>query len=315
MYFPSVRSIYRSLHCLFAVAWVASASFGATFGPGVEVSRFPAELNEISGMVESRHHQNVFWVHNDSGDAPQVYAVNTKGQLLGTYQLAGAEARDWEEMAIGPGPGGKSYLYLADIGDNSAKHESIAVYRVLEPEVSETQAAVNTEITGVTKFEFVYEDGPRDAESFFVDPLTDAFYVITKRDADRNRVYRVVAPKPDSRNTLELVATIPVTWSTAADISPDGLQILVRRYSGAEGSRFPASVAGYYWSRADASTSIVDMLRQEPEVVPLAVERQGEAICFDAEGAGFYTTSERGPGDNPPPAPLTFYSRIKNPVE
>src|SRR6185503_14763457 len=108
----------RAVGTLIAVCGLALA---ASFGPGEQITRFPAELDEISGMSQSRGNPNIFWVHNDSGDQARVYAVNRKGVLVGTYLLDGASAVDWEDMAMGPAPGGRSYLYLADIGDNSAR--------------------------------------------------------------------------------------------------------------------------------------------------------------------------------------------------
>src|SRR5262249_26664738 len=70
-------------------------------------------LTEVSGVVASRAHPPVFWVHNDSGGEPTVYAISPTGASLGAYPIAGATAIDWEDIAIGPGPErGTSYLYL-----------------------------------------------------------------------------------------------------------------------------------------------------------------------------------------------------------
>ena len=171
-----------------ALTVALALALAASFDPGQLVTRFPAGLDEISGIGQSRSSPNVFWVHNDSGDQPRVYAVNRNGVLLGTYLLEGASAVDWEDMAIGPMPGGRSYLYLADIGDNSARRMSIRVYRVLEPHVEANQAPVSETLSGVAAFDFVYEDGPRDAEGFMVDPLTGDFYIVSKREAAGNRL-------------------------------------------------------------------------------------------------------------------------------
>ena len=45
-------------------------------GPGEEVGTVadPAVV-ELSGIVASRAHPGVLWVHNDSGGAPAVYAL------------------------------------------------------------------------------------------------------------------------------------------------------------------------------------------------------------------------------------------------
>ncbi len=277
-----------------------SVCYGASFSSGVEIARFPPELDEISGIVASRSQAGIFWVHNDSGDQPRVYAVSREGNLLGTFLLEGATAIDWEDIAIGPAPSGGSYLYLADIGDNAGQRTSIRVYRVPEPRVDAAKAPVTETLNGAVAFNFVYEDGPRDAEGFMVDPLTDDFYIVTKREA-KNRLYRFHAPDPTKMNTLHQEVEFPFTGVTGAEISPDGMQVLIRRYS----ISILAVIAGSYWHRNDASTSLIDLLKQPGEIIPLAEEIQGEAIGFSADNRGFYTTTERA---GTPAAPLSYYS-------
>ena len=296
---------------LAAALLVGQALEGAvSIGPGVEVAKFPAFLDEISGLAESRSNAGVFWVHNDSGDRPRVYAVSRSGAWLGTYTLAGAKAVDWEDMAIGPATDGQSYLYLADIGDNAGRRSSIRVYRVNEPVVDANQSPIVETLSSVTSYEFVYDDGPRDAEGFMVDPLTNDFYVVSKREAEGNHLYRSVSPDSGRMNTFARVGTFSTTGTTGADISPDGLQVLIRRYSSAVFTNMPPATAGSYWSRPDASISLVTLLAQPGQTVPLVAETQGEAIAFAADGQGFYTTSEHGslPGATSSSAALTFYT-------
>ena len=294
-----------------ATLWVGSTlAAAASFTAGVEVALLPAFLDEVSGLAQSRTNPDVFWIHNDSGDQPRVYAVGRDGALLGRYALADATAIDWEDMAIGPAPDGRSYLYLADIGDNDGRRMSVRVYRVLEPLVDADRAPVVETLSGVTAYAFVYEDGPRDAEGFMVDPLTNDFYIVSKRELDGNRLYRSVSPSEGGMNTLARVGTFSLTGTTGADISPDGLQVLIRRYSSAINSMTPPARAGSYWSRPDASVSLIDLLARPGQTVPLVAESQGEAIAFAADNRGFYTTSEHGsrPGETIAQAPLTFYA-------
>jgi len=78
-----------------------------------------AMISEASGMAASRKNAGVFWVHNDSGDIGRVFAINGKGEVLGVYELAGVLARDFEDIAVGPGPEpNENYLYVGDTGDN-----------------------------------------------------------------------------------------------------------------------------------------------------------------------------------------------------
>src|SRR5262249_7387635 len=108
-----------------------------TYGPAVEAGTVDSDaIFEASGLVASRAHSGVWWVHNDSGDSARVFAISSEGALLGTFQLAGASAQDWEDIALGPGPkSGVDYLYLGDIGDNGEARENIVVWRLEEPAV------------------------------------------------------------------------------------------------------------------------------------------------------------------------------------
>ena len=81
-------------------------------------------IDEASGIVASFKNENVFWTHNDSGNQNRIYAFNNEGQHLGVYTLQNCSARDWEDIAIGPGPDeSQTYLYVGDIGDNSSQYE------------------------------------------------------------------------------------------------------------------------------------------------------------------------------------------------
>ena len=290
----------------------ATLARAASFADGVEVTKVPAFLNEVSGLAESRTNAGIFWVHNDSGDQPRMYAFNRTGAWLGRYTLAGATAVDWEDMAIAPAGDGRSYLYLADIGDNSARRSSVRVYRVREPVVHTNQSPVTETLSVVARYDFTYRDGPRDAEGFMVDPLTGDFYVVSKQEPDGNRLYRSVSPSDQAPNTLERVGTFSTTGTTGADISPDGLQVLIRRYSSTIDSSSPPARAASYWRRPDTSMSLVTLLAQPGQTVRLVAEAQGEAIAFAADNRGFYTTGEHGsrPGESTTQAALTFYAMV-----
>ena len=75
------------------------------FGPREEKGLIAAdEISEASGLVASRQNTNVLWTHNDSGDSSRLYALDTEGRDLGVYTLAEIDPRDWEDIALGPGP-------------------------------------------------------------------------------------------------------------------------------------------------------------------------------------------------------------------
>jgi hypothetical protein len=243
----------------------------------------PAQIDGASGIAASRKNAGVLWVHNDHWLAG-VFALNEKGMLLGTYMLGGASIIDWEDIAIGPGPEPNvDYIYMGDIGDNGNNRKSIAVYRVAEPNVVQlsdiNQKPANVTLWGVEKIEFVYPDGPRDAETLMLDPLTRDLYIVTKEG--RCRVYRAAYPQSTTeKTTLEYVAKLSWGMATGGDISPDGQLIIIRGYFGA--SVWVRPKDGPLW----------EAFKSEECEVPIIIESQGEAICFDANGTGYYTTSE-----------------------
>ncbi len=135
----------RSLTVALAVAFFAGIAPGAPIGAASSVcDRFsPGEreghiqdvtLDEVSGVVASRQHPGVLWAHNDSGHEPKIYGVTRTGESVGTYEIAGAENIDWEDISIGPGPSRDvSYLYVGDIGANFRERHTVTVYRFPEP--------------------------------------------------------------------------------------------------------------------------------------------------------------------------------------
>ncbi len=243
---------------------------------------------------------NVLWTHNDSGNPARIYPLSTAGANLGTYTVSGTSNVDWEDIAVGPGPvDGTQYLYIADIGDNGAGRSNVSVYRVPEPAVSDTQSAVSTSISGAVKFTFAYPDGARDAEGMFVDPLTRDIYIISKRENPKH-LYRAAYPQSTSgATTLELMTTFLTdsTWLTAADISPDGNEIIIRSTESTSGRMYVRPSGG----------SITNAFQAPPITIPLLSESQGEAIGFDPNGHGYYTTSE-GSGK-----PVYYFDRLPSP--
>ena len=50
---------------------------------------------------------DVFFAHNDSGDTARFFAVSRTSVVMQTFNLDGATATDWEDIASGPCPAGR----------------------------------------------------------------------------------------------------------------------------------------------------------------------------------------------------------------
>lgn len=265
-----------------AAAAPASAcpSFAAVASPGV---LRPAAIVEASGLAASRRTPGLLWTHNDSDEAgPQVYAFAVEGaRYLGRYALTGAKVRDWEDMAIGPGRDPEtSALYLGDIGDNNHKRQRITVYRVPEPAVDLTQPADDRRLDDVEALDFTYPDGhAHNAETLLVDPVLGDMCILTKRKRGRSDIFCAAAPL--TSGVLVHAGELDIGGlATGGAVSPDGSLIAVRTYLDAR-----------LWRR-DLARPLVDALRGPACPLPLALERQGEAITFAADARGYFTVSE-----------------------
>jgi hypothetical protein len=272
----------------------AQASLLPRFANAVQTGTIECkEINEASGIAASRKNAGVLWVHNDSGDTARVFALTTTGRHLGTYNLSGVSVIDCEDIAVGPGPvRDRSYIYLADIGDNNAVRTEVVVYRVEEPAVSVNQQPITVDLTNVETFRLKYEDGARDAETLMVDTNGD-LYIISKREI-RSRLYRVAASELTKFGTavLRFKTELPWGWATAGDILSDGSEIVVRGYNNVS-----------VWHRPSGS-NLWEAFKGKEHKVPVATEPQGEAIAYATDGLGYYTVSE---GLN---QPIYYYKRL-----
>ncbi len=234
-------------------------------------------LIEASGLAVSRIDETVLWSHNDSGDDARLYAFDTTGAPLGMFDVPGALAFDWEDMAAGPGPDGTgSYLYVGDIGDNFfIRGGKIAVYRVPDADPRVMDGAFDD----VVALTYEYPEDVYNAEALFVDPVEPALYIVTK-DKRVTSVFKGPLTATDGTVELELVATLRLDNEVSgADISWDGGVIAFRGYRSV-----------WMWVRAEGST-VADALAGEPCLAPNPDERQGEAIAFDRE-LSYWTVSE-----------------------
>jgi hypothetical protein len=251
------------------------------------------DIDEASGLVASINNPNMLWAHNDSGDKARIFLLNEQGEFKAEFTLLGVENRDWEDIAIGPGPDpAKNYLYVGEIGDNRAVYDKKYIYRFEEPRLQDA----DKKIRNVEIITYVYPDGKRDAESLFVDPLTKDIYVLSKRENNIG-IYRAAYPQSTTATiTLEKLGTMPFLYTVAADITPDGQEILTKTYN-----------AIYYWKRK-AGATIAETLMSPAVQIPYLVEPQGESIAWKRDGSGFFTLSEEANKVQPV---LYFYRRKK----
>ncbi|WP_154662523.1 hypothetical protein [Solimonas flava] len=255
-------------------------------------------LPEISGCAASHRHPGWLWLHNDSGNAPRLFAVDDRGRVQARVAIDGVAAGDWEDIARYDGADGPM-LAIADTGDNFALRRELSVLLLPEPEAGTTHAAP------ARRIRFRYPDGPRDLEAMAVDAAAGQILLLDKRRPPAT-LYALALAGPDEQ-TAQRLATVPDWWpepptpvetigasryrgaATAMDLSPDGRRLAVLNDTHWQ---VYARQSGESWARA---------LQRAPRSGRLP--RQGlpmrdtiyEALCWDAAGAGLWISGERLP--------------------
>ena len=254
-----------------------------------ELGLIDEKLPEASGLAASVVNPGFLWAINDSGNPAEVYLIDTTAHVTLTCKLK-ATNRDWEEVAVGPGPvDGKTYVYVGEIGDNNAIYSAKYIYRFEEPLADQPTKI----ITPIDTLKIQLSDGERDSEAMLIDPFTKDLYIISKRE-DSVGLYKVPQPFTKGMMTAQKVAKIPFYQIVAAGFSPDGTEILLKDYDHV-----------YYWKRSKGEPLETVLLRK-PEQLSYKHESQGEALTWKLDGSGYYTLSETTPGK---PAYLRFYRR------
>lgn len=237
-----------------------------------------SQLYEVSGLEESYTNPGKFWTHNDSGFGPSIFLIDSKANITMEVELDGVKNRDWEEI-VTTQEGDKTYIYIAEIGDNRSKYKGLKIHRIEEPEL-ESDAKITISKSEIVTMNFRYEEGARDAEALMFDYTTNEFVLVTKRESSA-LVYSFPFEPSEESIQIKSKGKVPARLFTSADMNTQG-EILLKHYDSI-----------YYWSESKRS-ALERILEWKPSTVEYQPEPQGEAICWYKDD--FYTISEKNTG-------------------
>ncbi|MDB5351114.1 MAG: hypothetical protein JWN86_2361 [Planctomycetota bacterium] len=183
-------------------------------------------IAEASGIVASRRHPGIFWVHNDSGNPPALFAIRKDGTLVREYRVAAPNV-DWEDIATDD----SGHLYIGDIGDNLGTLPVRAIYQIDEPDPAIPPLSKATlPVTRVTYFRYP-GSAKLNAESLFIDD--NRAFVVAKSSDNREAAMFALSlqePAPLLRPLMaENAGSLPgfTRPATGADLSADGKWLAV----------------------------------------------------------------------------------------
>lgn len=251
------------------------------------------KLDENSGMVVGIENPDIIWAIND-GAANEIYGFDKYGKsksILNFKKNILQDNSDVEDIGIIV-LNNTVYIILSDTGDNDANRKSYFLYFIPEPKKAALSSEVDIKSKDILTLEFEYEDGPRDAECFFVDPISNKLFVVTKRERNA-RLYNIPLNFNTETIKAEYILQFPFgnnsdegyTGITAGDISKDGIRILIKDYNNL-----------WYYERKE-NEDLFTTFSRTPEIIDaygysFDSEPQGEAVCWDNDNHGFFTASE-----------------------
>ncbi len=220
--------------------WLIGFASAEELAPGQKlVGKLPAgPATENSGIVASRTNEDLFWMHNDSGDEPRIYPVRRNGSSYAGERypdtpgvlIGGAINCDWEDIAVLA----DGTLVVADVGDNRNDRRDLCIYVVPEP----SPQAGRT--TFLKKVFFRYPDRsttPAPPDDFNYDceavfSLGKSLYFLTKHRSDTaTKVYRLSDFSAGVTHDIELLGRFELGGqAVGADALADGSKVVVTTY-------------------------------------------------------------------------------------
>ncbi|MFO1516486.1 MAG: hypothetical protein U1F22_06130 [Lysobacterales bacterium] len=283
-----------------AAVALAAACLGAAAPPAAPPVALPAvvgrlgdaRLIEVSGIAASRRVPGRWWVHNDSGDGPFLYAIDASGALQGVVQIDGVLALDWEDIASFTRDG-KAWLLVADGGDNLGLRPEYELIAIEEPALPDDGSTLH--VQAAWQLRYRYPGGvPHDTEAMAVDAAAGNVYLVPKF-VEPPTLYRVPLRAGNAVQEAQAVGTLaaptgasltqaPKFRPTALDFAADGRHAAVLGYRSAW---IYARKAGESWpdalARAPRRVAVSPPLRQ-PEALGFAAD--SHSLLLGGEGAG-----------------------------
>ena len=290
------------LFTVFSIEEMSRAALCSKWNEGSKSGTLDHNLiNEASGMEASNEFPGRLYHINDSGGGHYFYITDSKGDKIQKIKIEGVipKRSDFEDLSLGGCFNNKSCVFIADIGDNRKRRESVEIIVIEELE------KYGHSVYPLKKLKLVYPDQSHNAEGMAVHPNGDIYILTKEEDLDKSeaypaKLYRLSNEKwRDSENKMQLLQYIgeidfkyinPSGTAygqvvSAFDIAPDGKSFLVLTYENAFEFNMDLSETGIKETR-DLKKGI------DYNVIELKSLPQQESISYLPSGRGLLYSTE-----------------------
>lgn len=252
-------------------------------GQSRTVCAIPAQLSENSGMLVGAN--NTIWLHNDGGNAAELYQLDTTGAILRTITISNANNIDWEDMTKDTA----GNVYIGDIGNNNNNRQNLKIYKIppLDSILSNTVQAEVISFSYPEQQSFPASNSEKkyDAESLVFHQ--NQLYIFTKDRTNPHRGYSWLYRVPSQAGiySAQLIDSFETQQSSyilevsSAAFSPDGRHLALLNAMG-------------LWLFSDFTGD--DFFGGASQFISLNNFSQKEAIAF-VDTQTIYITNETSP--------------------
>jgi hypothetical protein len=275
------------LSCAISLLLLLLAACSKPSPTGIAVDR---KIREPSGLTASPKHENVFWIHGDSGTGNWLFAIERDGKLLARLRVRDVENVDWEDITHDD----RGNLWIGDIGNNDSARRDLVVHRIPEPDpradIDEVSVDLSVPFSYPEQSEFGNKLADFDAESLLW--WDGQLWLLTKhRSDDFTHLYRF--PSLDGEAVeLERTASFDLgasfegelkKWAgqaTAAEVAPDGKHWALLSYDAAFVFELPPPGAG------------AQMFAKQVTRIAFDQEQAGQVEALTWDGTGLLIINE-----------------------
>lgn len=201
-----------------------------------ELYTLPKQLKEVSGIVFTES-SKLLWTLEDSGNANEIYGLDSQGNIKKTITIAQTENTDWEDITKDK----LDNLYIGDFGNNDNTRKDLAIYKIAKDSLN------NQSVVPSYKISFAYpeqtEFPPKKTKLFYdVEAFVEYknnFYLFTKNRSKgfdgTTLLYKI--PNKAGFHQAELLGQFKAEGDyqnaaiTSATISPDGKKVVLLSHS------------------------------------------------------------------------------------
>lgn len=242
-----------------------------------------AALKETSGLVFVN---SKLYSHNDSGGLAELYEVDTStGVVSRTISIENATNVDWEDVAYDD-----TYLYIADIGNNSGTRTDLKIYKVVLSDLA-IKNTVTAEIISFGYKDQIDFTSALNANDFDAEALiaySNKLYIFTKNWVSQKTSVYELSTTPGSyviekKETLNVGGLI-----TGATVRGD--KLLLSGYS------LSLYSVPFVYEIEDVSLTNFSSGKETKTTLPLPVtsSSQIEGITF-LDDENYYVSAEEDP--------------------